>query len=148
MYISGKKFSRAEVYEAIQATIAYIETEKPFWVLKRKDSENGLYFGMTPELKLAKYEIRIIEYGGESVKLRSLIDQAHVKGLITYEDINFLPYPINVPQAVTDFFNLFLGFLAKPVMEINKEIMDPILWHVQNIICDANEELNEYIWNW
>ncbi|PKK57732.1 hypothetical protein RhiirC2_721030 [Rhizophagus irregularis] len=33
-------------------------------------------------------------------------------------------------------------------MEINKEIMDPILWHVQNIICDANEELNEYIWNW
>ncbi|PKK57775.1 hypothetical protein RhiirC2_824985, partial [Rhizophagus irregularis] len=81
---AGKKFSRAEVYEAIQATIAYIETEKPFWVLKRKDSENGLYF----------------------------------------------------------------GFLAKPVMEINKEIMDPILWHVQNIICDANEELNEYIWNW
>ena len=26
--------------------------------------------------------------------------------------------------------------------------MDPILWHVLNIICDENEELNEYIWNW
>ncbi|CAB4401373.1 unnamed protein product [Rhizophagus irregularis] len=63
MCTSGKKFSRAEVYEAIQATIAYIETEKPYWVLKRKDSENGLYFDMTPELKLAKYEIKIIEYG-------------------------------------------------------------------------------------
>ncbi|PKK55307.1 hypothetical protein RhiirC2_802767, partial [Rhizophagus irregularis] len=34
MCTSGKKFSRAEVYEAIQTTIAYIETEKPFWVLK------------------------------------------------------------------------------------------------------------------
>ncbi len=32
--------------------------------------------------------------------------------------------------------------------EVNKEIMNPILWHVLNIICDGNEELNEYIWNW
>jgi len=38
--------------------------------------------------------------------------------------------------------------LAKPASEINKEIMDPIIWHVLNIICDGNEELNEYIWNW
>ena len=47
-----------------------------------------------------------------------------------------------------DFFNIFLGFLAKPTPEINKEIMDPILWHVKNVICNGNEELNEYIWNW
>ena len=26
--------------------------------------------------------------------------------------------------------------------------MDPILWHVLNVICDRNEEFNEYIWNW
>ncbi len=103
---------------------------------------------MRPELKIAKFEIKIIEYGGEAVKLKSLIDRAVIKGLIVYEDYNFLPYPINVPQPVSDFFNLFLGFLAKPASEINKEIMDPILWHVLNIICDGNEELNEYIWNW
>ncbi|PKK42329.1 hypothetical protein RhiirC2_804523, partial [Rhizophagus irregularis] len=59
--------------------------------------------------------------------LKSLIDQAVIKGLIVYEDYNFLPYPINIPQPTTDFFNLFLGFLAKPVPEINKDIMDPIL---------------------
>ncbi len=103
---------------------------------------------MGPELKIAKFEIKIIEYGGEAVKLKSLIDRAVIKGLIVYEDYNFLPYPINVPQPDSDFFNLFLGFLAKPASEINKEIMDPILWHVLNIICDGNEELNEYIWNW
>ena len=82
------------------------------------------------------------------MKLKSLIDQAVIKGLIVYADYDFLPYPISVPQPVSDFFNLFLGFLAKPVTEVNKEIMNPILWHVLNIICDGNEELNEYIWNW
>ena len=85
---------------------------------------------------------------GESVKLKSLIDQAVTRGLIIYKDWNFLPYSINTLQPDTDFFNLFLGFLAKPVPEINKEIMDPILWHVKNVICSGDEKLDEYIWNW
>ncbi len=148
MCTSGKKFPHAEVYETIQTTVAYIQKKILIWILKHKDSENGLYFDMGPELKIAKFEIKIIKYGSEAVKLKSLIDRAVIKGLIVYEDYNFLPYPINVPQPVSDFFNLFLGFLAKPASEINKEIMDPIIWHVLNIICDGNEELNEYIWNW
>ncbi|PKY33489.1 hypothetical protein RhiirB3_394844 [Rhizophagus irregularis] len=148
MCTSGKKFSRAEVYEAIQSTVAYIQKKIPIWILKHKDPENGLYFDMGAELKLAKFEIKIIEYGGESVKLKSLIDQAVIKGLIVYEDYDFFPYPISVPQPDSDFFNLFLGFLAKPGTKVNKEIMDPILWHVKNIICNGDEKLNEYIWNW
>ena len=100
---------------------------------------------MGPELKIAKFEIKIIKYGDEAVKLKSLIDQAVIKGLIVYEDYNFLSYFINIPQPVTDFFNLFLRFLAKSASEINKEIIDLILWHVLNIICDGNEKLNEYI---
>ncbi|UZO08009.1 uncharacterized protein OCT59_028277 [Rhizophagus irregularis] len=148
MCTSGSKFSRAEVYKAIQSTVAYIQLDKPVWILKHRDPENGLYFGMGAELKLAKFVIKIIEYGGEAVKLKSLIDQAVIKGLIVYANYDFLPYPISVPQPNTEFFNLFLGFLAKPAMDINKEIMDLILWHVRNIICDGNEVLNEYIWNW
>jgi hypothetical protein len=145
---SGKKFSRAEVYEAIQATVAYIQLDKPNWILKYKDLKNGLYFGIEPELKIADFKINIIEYRGESIKLKSLINQAIIKGLIVYADYNFLPYPISAPQSATDYFNLFLGFLAKPMPEINKDIMDPILWHIKNVICSGNEELNEYIWNW
>src|SRR6266542_2732550 len=148
MCTSDKKYSRSEVYEAIQSTVAYILKKISIWIIKHKDSENGLYFDMGPKLKIAKFEIKIIEYGGEAVKLKSLIDRAVIKGLIVYKDYNFLPYPINVSQPDSDFFNLFLGFLAKPALEINKEIMDLILWHVLNIICDGNEELNEYIWNW
>ncbi|GES83069.1 highly derived D5-like helicase-primase [Rhizophagus clarus] len=148
MCTTGKKFSRTEVYEAIQSTVAYIQKKIPIWILKHKDSENGLYFDMGAELKLAKFEIKIIEYGGESVKLKTLIDQAVIKGLIVYEDYDFLPYPISVSQPDSDFFNLFLGFLAKPATKVNKEIMDPILWHVLNVICSGDEKLNEYIWNW
>jgi hypothetical protein len=130
------------------STVAYIQKKTPIWLLKHKDLENGLYFDMGSELKLAKFEIKIIKYGGETVKLKSLINQAVIKGLIVYEDYNFLPYPISTSQPVTDFFNLFLGFFAKPAPELNKEIMDPILWHlwhVLNVICDGNKELNEYI---
>ena len=103
---------------------------------------------MGAELKLADFKIKIIEYGGESVKLKSLIDQAVTKDLIIYKDWNFLPYLINILQQDTDFFNLFLGFLAKPMPEINKEIMDLILWHTKNIISDENVKLHEYLWNW
>src|SRR6266498_1470184 len=145
MCTSGKKYSRSEVYGAIQSTVAYILKKISIWILKHKDSENGLYFDMGPELKIAKFEIKIIEYGGKAMKLKSLIDQAVIKGLIVYVDYDFLSYPISVPQPNTEFFNLFLGFLAKPTMDINKEIMDPILWHVKNIINAENIKLHEYL---
>ena len=96
MCISGKKFFCAKIYEAIQSTVAHIPKDKPIWLLKHKDSENGLYFGMGSELKIAKFVIKIIEYGGETVKLKSLIDQAVIKGLIIYEDYDFLSYPISI----------------------------------------------------
>ncbi|RIA82409.1 hypothetical protein C1645_835392, partial [Glomus cerebriforme] len=79
MCTSGSKFSHAEVYKAIQSTVAYIQLDKPVWILKHRDPENGLYFSMGAELKLAKFEIKIIEYGGEAVKLKLLIDQAVIK---------------------------------------------------------------------
>ena len=86
MYISGKKFSHAEVYEAIQVTVAYMQGTSKLWLIKREDRQNGLYFDMGAELKLANFKIEIIEYGGESVKLKSLIDQAVTRGLIIYKD--------------------------------------------------------------
>ncbi|RIA82546.1 hypothetical protein C1645_835199 [Glomus cerebriforme] len=69
--------------------------------------QNGLYFDMGVELKLANFKIKIIKYGGESVKI-----------------------------------------FAKPAPEINKEIIDLILWHTLNIISDGNVKLHEYLWDW
>ncbi|GET03399.1 highly derived D5-like helicase-primase [Rhizophagus clarus] len=148
MCTSGRKFSRSEVYEAIQATVACIQTTSRLWVLKIEDTNGGLYFDMAPKLDLAKYEVNLIELGGEGVKLINLIDRAVTKGLILYHNINFLPYLLNSPVPNTKFFNLFIGFLAKPAVEINPEIMDPILWHTKNIISNENEKLHEYLWNW
>uniref|UniRef100_U9THT9 Uncharacterized protein n=1 Tax=Rhizophagus irregularis (strain DAOM 181602 / DAOM 197198 / MUCL 43194) TaxID=747089 RepID=U9THT9_RHIID len=38
--------------------------------------QNGLYFDIRPELKITKFEIKIIEYKDKVVKLKSLIDLA------------------------------------------------------------------------
>jgi hypothetical protein len=148
MCVSRRKFSRNEIYDAIQATVACIQTTSRLWVLKTEDMNGGLYFDMVPKLDLAKYEVNLVELGGEAVKLINLIDRAVTKGLILYRNINFLPYPLNSPAYDTKFFNLFLGFLAKPALRINKKIIDPILWHVKNVICSGDERLDEYIWNW
>ena len=66
MCISGKKFSRTKVYEAIQVTIAYVQGTTKLWLLKRKDAKNGLYFDMGTKLDLTDFKINIIEYGRES----------------------------------------------------------------------------------
>ena len=147
MCVSERKFSHNEIYNAIQATVACIQMTSRLWVLKTEDTNGRLYFDMAPKLDLAKYEVNLIELGGEPVKLINLIDQSVTKGLILYHNINFLPYPLNSPVPNTKFFNLFIGFLAKPAVEINPEIMDPILWHTKNIISNENVELHEYLWN-
>ena len=94
MCTSGRKFSRSEVYEAIQATVACIQITSRLWVLKIEDTNGRLYFDMAPKLDLAKYEVNLLELGGEGVKLINLIDRAVTKGLILYRNINFLPYSI------------------------------------------------------
>lgn len=82
---------------------------------------------MAPKLDLAKFEINIIKHGGKLVKLKSLISQAVTEGIILYDDINFLPYSLKCSCSTTEYFNLFLGFLAKLMDKINSKIMDPIL---------------------
>jgi len=77
-------------------------------------------------LDLADFKINVIKYERESIKLKSLIIQAFSKGLILYDNYNFLSYFINIFQSVIDFFNLFIRFLAKLTLEINKEIINPI----------------------
>ncbi|PKY56851.1 hypothetical protein RhiirA4_477442 [Rhizophagus irregularis] len=148
MCASKKSFTRNEAYNAIQATIACIAKKIRIWVLKHKNPDGELYFDIGNELNIGNWSIKIIELGDSPIKLKTLIENADDKCLITYADINFLPYPPNVVPPKNEFFNLFLGFLAKPVAEINKEIMEPILWHVKNVICNGDERLNEYIWNW
>ncbi len=78
------------------------------------------------KLDLIKFEINIIEYRGESVKLKSLISQAVTKYIILYDNVNFLLYFLKCLHLTTKYFNLFQGFLAKLIDKINPEIMDLI----------------------
>ncbi len=123
MCMSKKKFIRDKVYSAIQVTIAYVKQRKLTWIVKLKNS-NSLYFDMNHELELAKHIINIIEYGEEAIKLIFLINRAIVENLIHYNEIDFLSYLSNIIPPKTNFFNLFLEFLAKSVKEINVKIMN------------------------
>src|SRR5437016_5850891 len=54
MCTSEKSFSRAQVYEAIQATLACTQKDSQTWVVKLKHPQDGLYFKIASEPKLAK----------------------------------------------------------------------------------------------
>uniref|UniRef100_U9V847 NrS-1 polymerase-like helicase domain-containing protein n=1 Tax=Rhizophagus irregularis (strain DAOM 181602 / DAOM 197198 / MUCL 43194) TaxID=747089 RepID=U9V847_RHIID len=107
MCASKKKLTRNEVYDAIQATIACVSKESRAWILKHKNSDGGLYFGMNHKLDIGKRTINIrSELGGEPIKLISLIKK-------TEDDC----------------------FKAKPASQINCNLVNPILWHIENVLC-------------
>jgi len=96
-------------------------------MLKTEDTNGRLYFDITSKLDLAKYEVNLVKLGREVMKLINLIDQMITKGLILYRNINFLPYLLNILAQNIKFFNLFIRFLAKLIVKINKEIIELIL---------------------
>jgi hypothetical protein len=88
---SRKKYSRVEVYEAIQATVACIQKGGTTrWVFKVEGDDDALCFDMSPEIDLAvKYKIKLIELGGESVlkivnMFRDIITKMIISTFIIY----------------------------------------------------------------
>ncbi|GET59872.1 highly derived D5-like helicase-primase [Rhizophagus irregularis DAOM 181602=DAOM 197198] len=148
MCTSKKRFTRNEVYNTIQATIACVQKKSKTWILKHKKSDGGLYFDMGFKLDIGKLTINIVELGGEAIKLQSLIENAFNTGLIAYADIDFLPYPPNTIPPKTKFFNLFLGFKAKPASHINYDLVNPIIWHIEYIWCNGDKNLSKYVLKW
>ena len=103
---------------------------------------------MGPKLGFGGLNINLVELGGKSIGLKSLIDRTYDNGGITYDDIDFMPYLPNVTPSKTNFFNLFLGFKAKPAPQINYDLINPITWHIENIWCNGDKALFEYVLNW
>ena len=107
----------------------------------------GLCLIWGPKLDIANFMIKITELEGEAIKLISLINHAQTSGAIHYDDVNFLPYPPNNNLPKIEFFNLFLGFKAKPALQIDYDLVNPILWHIEHILNNSDKKLAEYfIW--
>ena len=79
-----------------------------------------------------------------------MINHVQTSGTIHYDDINFLPYPSNNNSPKTEFFNLFLGFKAKPAPQINYNLVNLILWHIEHILSNSDKKFAEYFiwWIW
>ncbi|RHZ87250.1 hypothetical protein Glove_38g61 [Diversispora epigaea] len=121
MCTSKKKFTCTKVYDVIQTILACVVF--PHF--------SGL-------------NINLVELGGESIGLKSLIDRTYDNGGITYDNIDFMPYSPNVTPSKTNFFNLFLRFKAKLTPQINYDLINPITWHIENIWCNGDKTLSEY----
>ncbi len=97
------------------------------WILKHRNPNGKLMFDMRSKLDIANFMIKITELGGEVIKLTSLINHTQTSSAIHYDDVNFLPYSPNNNLLKTEFFNLFLRFKAKPALQINYDLVNPIL---------------------
>jgi len=47
-------------------TVAHISKKIPIWILKYRDPEKELHFEIGPKLKIAKFEVIIVKYRGET----------------------------------------------------------------------------------
>src|SRR5207245_11451869 len=114
---------REEVNQAISASVAFTTTKSGMWIRKKEASNGSIYFEFAPDLKgiSPKHKVKIHSNNNNddkststmSIKLKDLLLQASIKK-IRYTDVNFMPLPPGVSQTRSKFFNLFLGFLAKP----------------------------------
>src|SRR4051794_40729810 len=52
-----------------------------------------------------------------------------------------------LPPPNTKFFNLFLDFKA-PIIKIDYTLIELIIWHIENVWCNRNKVLSEYVLNW
>ena len=93
MCTSDKQYTLAEVYEAIQATIACIQTGRKTWLLKVEDEEGGLRFKISPGFELFKYEIKIKEFGEEHIvnEVNSMFCWKGINSLLRYELSTIFP---------------------------------------------------------
>ncbi|CAG8603943.1 3454_t:CDS:2 [Cetraspora pellucida] len=132
----------------LNALVLEQKNNKRTWILKHRKPDSKLYFGMAPTLDFSKITINIVELEGEPIKLISLIDRIYDSKAIMYDNIDFLPYSPNIEQPKNKFFNLFLGFKAKPALQINYDLVNPIIWHIENIWCARNKVLSIYVLKW
>ena len=134
--------TREEVNQAISASVAFTTTKSGMWVRKKEAPNGSIYFEFAPDLKgiSPKHKVKIRSNDNNddeststmSIKLKDLLLQASIKK-IRYTDVNFMPLPPGISQTRFKFFNLFLGFLAQPALEINKRLINPILWHILEV---------------
>jgi len=44
--------------------------------------------------------------------------------------------------------NLFRGFAAKEVAEVDMDLIEPLLWHIRHILCSNNDDYTHWFTGW
>jgi phage/plasmid-associated DNA primase len=59
-----------------------------------------------------------------------------------------LPYNERNPKYEAKFVNMFAGFKAKLVEQVNEELIQSHLYHIKNLYCSGIEEQYKYLIHW
>ena len=89
---------------------------------------------------MIKGEIKIVETTVNAILSMFNLDVLYVNDYVYNPDPNYIQNE--------NTLNLWTGFQAKPVENINMELIQPILDHILMVWCNDNQEYYDYIINW
>lgn len=169
----AKPVSVKEIHEFLKETCACIINGGNTVYLTKNLIDGNIAYIHTTALNLAQYSFAI---SGSSKVLVDVDDKKAVKKLLktkkkkdrcTLKDIlEAYKHEIMYERAVFEpyvtysgflertnserVFNLFTGFHAQlnDGLCIDMELISPLLWHMQHILCNGNVETYEYLLNW
>ncbi|GMF44048.1 unnamed protein product [Phytophthora lilii] len=90
-----------------------------------------------------------IEYNGivENIKLSEILDE--VRDNILYKRVILTPFGVkeNNREEARNNLNLFPGFMQKHDKDfiINMDVVDVWLQHINNVLCNNNEQIYKYL---
>lgn len=79
----------------------------------------------------------------EFVRL-NVINLKYSQYLNVYSNVRFDPSQ----NSPADLLNSWVGFKAKEVDEIDMSLIEPILFHIKQVLCNGNEEHSDYLLRW
>lgn len=140
-----------EVLGDLRRVYAYINTGKGKSIQKVSEQEPMKIFGKVPS---DSFYI-IMESGTEEkpkherITIDKFVKIADRALYFTYGSIVNIPYPPGSKNpAKPNQFNIFCGFKAKLVNQVNMELIEPILHHLKYVWSGGNDEWFHWILSW
>lgn len=134
----------------IRQTVAYIiKGGRPFYMTKNLVNGQVLYDHGNPHLLddlVTWREETEKDEKTRQARFGTFVFELHRE--IAFDRVDFQPYAPGESRDYNGIFNLFTEWKAKPLNEVDTEMIQPIISHMQEVLTDKNAEMFEYFANW
>lgn len=134
--------------EYFQKHMAYIE-ELTCFCWKTKDC----YIIGSKEkavVAFAHYKVDFVDDEGKATKTPIFLLWHGMIDKTTYSRLEWFPWTVKKPQGGTSALNTFTRFnhIYDPEFKVDQSKIDPWLFHLENVICNEDKVVSEYMFNW